>query len=92
MVLALVLVGLASAASGAATICSVQDILVDPAFRKAGAGRALLEAVKKRCEHLRQLVLITDNQSGQRAFCQGLGFTEGPDIRPEPARVFAQFR
>ncbi|MDI3240727.1 hypothetical protein QK292_04000 [Arthrobacter sp. AL08] len=35
LALALVLVGLASAASGAATICSVQDILVDPAFRKA---------------------------------------------------------
>lgn len=61
LVLVLVLVGLASAASGAAAICSVQDILVDPAFRKAGAGRALIQAVKKRCENLRQLVLITDD-------------------------------
>lgn len=86
------LVGLARAVSDDATICYVQDILVDPAFRKAGAGRALLDAVKKRYEHVRQLVLITDNEPGQRAFYEALGFTEGSDIRPEPVRVFAQFR
>jgi hypothetical protein len=38
------------------------------------------------------LVLITDNDPGQRAFYEALGFTEGSDFRPEPVRVFAQFR
>lgn len=30
--------------------------------------------------------------AGQRAFYEALGFTEGSDFRPEPVRVFAQFR
>ena len=86
------LVGLARAVSDDATICYLQDILVDPAFQKSGAGRALLDAVRKRYEHVRQLVLITDNEPGQRAFYEALGFTEGSDFRPEPVKVFAQLR
>ncbi|HSO17102.1 MAG TPA: GNAT family N-acetyltransferase [Arthrobacter sp.] len=86
------LVGLARAVLDDATICYVQDILVDPAFQKSGAGRALLEAVQKRYGHVRQMVLITDDEPGQRAFYETLGFTEGSDFRPEPVRVFAQFR
>ncbi|HSL37829.1 MAG TPA: GNAT family N-acetyltransferase [Arthrobacter sp.] len=87
-----VLVGMARAISDDATICYLQDILVDPAFQKSGAGRALLEAVQMRYQHVRQLVLITDNEPGQRAFYEALGFTDGSDVRPEPVRVFAQFR
>ena len=86
------LVGMARAISDDATICYLQDILVDPAFQKSGAGRALLEAVRGRYQHVRQFVLITDNEPGQRAFYESLGFTEGSDFRPEPVRVFAQFR
>jgi ribosomal protein S18 acetylase RimI-like enzyme len=86
------LVGMARAISDDATICYLQDILVDPAFQKAGAGRALLETVLARYQHVRHMVLITDNEPGQRAFYEALGFTEGSDFRPEPVRVFAQFR
>ncbi|XAS65166.1 GNAT family N-acetyltransferase [Micrococcaceae bacterium Sec5.8] len=86
------LVGMARAISDDATICYLQDILVDPVFQKSGAGRALLEAVRGRYQHVRQFVLITDNDPGQRAFYESLGFTEGSDFRPEPVRVFAQFR
>jgi GNAT superfamily N-acetyltransferase len=86
------LVGLARAVSDDATICYLQDILVDPAFQKSGVGRALLQAVQKRYGHVRQMVLITDNKPEQRAFYETLGFTEGSDFRPEPVRVFAQFR
>ena len=86
------LVGMARAISDDATICYLQDILVDPAFQKSGAGRTLLETVLARYQHVRQLVLITDNEPGQRTFSEALGFTEGSDFRPEPVRVFAQFR
>ena len=48
--------------------------------------------MQKRYEHVRQMVLITDNEPGQRAFYEAVGFTEGSDFRPEPVRVFAQFR
>jgi hypothetical protein len=39
-----------------------------------------------------QTVLLTDNEPGQRAFYEALGFTEGADFSPEPLRVFALFR
>ena len=86
------LVGMARAISDDATICYLQDILVDPAFQKSGAGRGLLEAVRTRYQHVRQLVLISDDEPGQRAFYEALGFTEGSDFRPDPVRIFAQFR
>ncbi|WP_354173776.1 GNAT family N-acetyltransferase [Arthrobacter sp. UYEF36] len=65
---------------------------MDPAFQKSGAGRGLLEAVQTRYQHVRQFVVITDNEPGQRTFYEALGYTEGSDVRPEPVRVFAQFR
>jgi hypothetical protein len=42
--------------------------------------------------HVRQTVLITDDEPRQRCFYEALGFTEGADFRPEPIRIFAQFR
>ncbi|MGO4805241.1 GNAT family N-acetyltransferase [Arthrobacter sp. 2MCAF15] len=86
------LVGLARAISDDASICYLQDILVHPAFQGAGIGRALVEKVAARYQHVRQTVLITDNEPGQRAFYEAMGFTEGSDFTPEPVRVFAQFR
>jgi len=86
------LVGLARGNSDDATICYVQDILVHPAVQGSGAGRAMLEAIQSRYGHVRQTVLITDNEPGQRAFYEALGFTEGSDFRPEPLRMFALFR
>lgn len=86
------LVGLARAVSDDATICYLQDILVDPAFQGSGVGRALLEAVQARYRHVRQTVLLTDDEPGQRAFYEALGFTEGADFSPAPLRVFALFR
>lgn len=86
------LVGLARAISDDVTICYVQDVLVNPAFQGSGAGRAMLKAIQSRYGHVRQTVLITDNEPGQRAFYEALGFTEGSDFRPEPLRMFAKFR
>lgn len=86
------LVGMARAISDDATICYVQDILVHPAVQGSGAGRAMLEAIQSRYGHVRQTVLITDNDPGQRGFYEALGFTEGLDFKPEPLRMFALFR
>jgi GNAT superfamily N-acetyltransferase len=86
------LVGLARAISDDATICYLQDILVRPTFQGTGIGRALVEHVSARYQHVRQTVLVTDNEPGQRAFYEALGFTEGSNFTPEPVRVFAQFR
>lgn len=86
------LIGIARALSDDATICSLQDILVDSSFQRAGGGRALFAQVKERYQHARQMVLITDDEPQQRAFCQAMGLTEGSDMKPGPARVFARFQ
>ncbi|WP_255557398.1 GNAT family N-acetyltransferase [Paeniglutamicibacter sp. Y32M11] len=86
------LVGLARAISDDATICYLQDILVHPDRHRIGVGRALFEQVLARYEHVRQTVLITDDQPWQRAFYESMGLTEGADFSGGPVRVFAKFR
>lgn len=85
------LVGLARTISDDATICYLQDILVHPDLQGTGIGRALFEQVKERYQHVRQMVLITDDEPQQRAFYQSLGLTEGSDFSTGPVRVFAEF-
>lgn len=86
------LVGLARAVSDDATICYLQDILVRPDRQGAGIGRRLVETILDRFAHVRQTVLITDDEPGQRAFYEAMGFTEGGDVSPHPLRMFARFR
>lgn len=86
------LVGLARAISDDATICYLQDILVVPGYQRSGVGRELFERVLERYSHVRQTVLITDDQPWQRAFYESLGLTEGSDFKDAPVRVFAKFR
>lgn len=86
------LVGLARTVSDDATICYLQDILVHPELQRAGVGRALFEQVMERYQHVRQTVLITDDEPRQRAFYESMGLTEGTDFSAGPVRVFAEFR
>lgn len=84
------LVGLARVISDDATICYLQDILVSPSHQRAGLGKALVEKVLERYAHVRQKVLLTDDEPGQRAFYESLGFIEGSDFSPAPLRTFVQ--
>jgi GNAT superfamily N-acetyltransferase len=86
------LVGLARAISDDSTICYVQDLLVRPEYQGSGIGRSMLASITERYGHVRQTVLITDDEPAQRAFYQAMGFTEGADFSPDPVRVFARFR
>jgi GNAT superfamily N-acetyltransferase len=85
------LVGLARALSDGATICYLQDVLVDPAEHRRGIGRALVEAVLDRYRAVRQKVLLTDDEAGQRAFYESLGYAEIRDYGPGTLRCFVRF-
>lgn len=87
-----ILIGLARAISDDSTICYLQDILVHPEFQNIGVGRALIVQVQQRYHHVRQTVLITDDEPKQRAFYQSLGMVEGSNVIPHAVRVFVQFR
>lgn len=85
------LVGLARVISDGASIAYLQDVLVDPGSRRAGIGRELVRAVFAPFAAVRQHVLLTDAEPGQRAFYESLGMTEAHDEHP-PLRAFVHLR
>ena len=85
------LIGLARVISDDVSICFLQDVLVRPGQQRSGIGRALVDQVLERYRHVRQKVLLTDDESGQRAFYESLGFTEVHDFEPSPLRAFVRF-
>lgn len=86
------LVGLLRVVSDDATIAYVQDVLVHPGKQRSGVGGQLLDAALARYAHVRQVVLLTDAEPGQRAFYESRGFVEVHDVRPVPLRSFVLLR
>lgn len=85
------LVGLARSVSDGETIVYVQDVLVEPDRHRHGIGSRLLTILLEAYDGVRQQVLLTETEPGQRAFYESLGFTETHDMRPE-LRAFVRFR
>lgn len=85
------LVGLARVVSDGATICYLQDVLVHPEHRRHGLGRRLVESVLEPYESVRQKVLLTDDEPGQRRFYESLGYSETRDFAEGTLRAFVRF-
>jgi GNAT superfamily N-acetyltransferase len=85
------LVGLVRAVSDDATVSFVQYVLVHPETQRRGVGAALMRAVTERYAHVRQHVLLTDDEPGQRAFYQGCGYAETRDFGDGTLRAFVCF-
>lgn len=86
------LVGLARVVGDGVSIVYLQDVLVHPDHARAGVGTLLIDAVFEPYSDVRQQVLITDDEPGQRAFYESLGFTEVHDFTPRQLRSFARFQ
>ncbi len=84
------LVGLARLVGDGYTIVYLQDILVRPQWQRTGVGRWLMEEVFAPYAHVRQQVLLTDDEPRQRAFYESLGFKEIRDLDWE-TRAFIRF-
>jgi len=84
------LVGLARVVSDGASVAYLQDVLVHPDHRRAGTGRRLVVAAFAPFAHVRQKVLLTDDEPGQRAFYEDLGFTEAAAHPDGPLRSFVR--
>lgn len=74
------LIGLLRAVGDGASILYIQDILVLPACRRQGVGRALLAETLARFHEVYQVVLTTDAEPRTIAFYQSLGFTGYQDM------------
>jgi GNAT superfamily N-acetyltransferase len=85
------LIGLARAISDDATICYLQDVLVLPNEQRDGVGRALVQAMLDRYRTVRQKVLLTDDEPGQRAFYEALGYAEIRAYDQGTLRAFVRF-
>lgn len=85
------LVGLARVISDGASICYLQDVLVHPDEQRNGSGRQLVLAALEPYAGVRQKVLLTDGEPGQRAFYESLGYTEVHDHADGSLRAFVRF-
>lgn len=85
------LVGLARMLSDGASICYLQDILVLPSHHRRGIGRALAKRALEQYPHVRQKVLITDDESKQKAFYESLGYTYTEEFQGGSIRAFVRF-
>lgn len=83
------LVGLARVVGDGATICYLQDVLVHPDARRQGLGGQLIQEAFAPFTAVRQHVLITDEEPGQKAFYESLGFEQFGEAMP--GRTFVRF-
>lgn len=86
-----VLLGLARVVGDCAVIAYLQDVLVRPEAQGRGIGRRLVEEALAPFDTVRQQVLLTDAEPGQRAFYEALGFVEAHDHDPG-LRSFVRLR
>lgn len=70
------LIGLARGMSDDSSIFYLQDILVRPEWQRRGVGRALLRNCLDRFDHVRQKVLLTDDQPAQHRFYESMGYRD----------------
>ena len=74
------LIGLARGLSDDVSIFYLQDLLVRPEWQRHGVGRALLLECLERFGHVRQKVLITDDEERQHRFYEAVGYREGGSL------------
>ena len=70
------LIGLARGLSDDVSIFYLQDVLVHPDWQHRGVGTALLTECLERYAHVRQKVLLTDDEESQRRFYESLGYED----------------
>lgn len=83
------LVGLVRGMSDDVSIFYLQDIIVHPDFQGRGHGRELLEHIVERFGHVRQKVLITDDEERQHRLYRSVGYVDVSDL--DPLHAFVRF-
>lgn len=85
------LLGLARVLSDGASIAYLQDVLVRPELQREGVGRQLVQTALEPYGHVRQKVLLTDDEPRQQAFYESLGYVEVRDYGEGHLRAFVRF-
>jgi ribosomal protein S18 acetylase RimI-like enzyme len=82
------LVGLARGLSDDVSIFYLQDILIHPEYQRKGVGRQLLTNCLERFRHVRQKVLLTDDEEKQLLFYESLGYHNTRKIQSMQLNTF----
>ncbi|MCL4872107.1 MAG: GNAT family N-acetyltransferase [Anaerolineae bacterium] len=85
------LVGLARAMSDDVAIFYLKDILIHPEYQRQGIATRLLRHCLERFEHVRNKVLLTDDEERQLRFYEKMGYTNTRNSRI-PLNAFVQIR
>ena len=85
------LVGLARGLSDDVSILYLQDVLVHPDHQRMGIGRRLVTTCLERYAHVRQKVLLTDDDPAQRRFYDHLGFVRTTEFDAAPLNAYVRF-
>ncbi len=85
------LIGLARCLSDGESILHLQDVLVRPEHQRRGIGSFLVLVCLERFSHVRQKLLLTDDEPGQAAFYRSLGFQNVRDAGPPIVNAFVRF-
>ena len=83
-----VLVGLARGLSDDFSIFYLQDVLVQPEVQRQGVGRALLDRCLARFEHVRQRVLLTDDEQHQHRLYRAVGYHDVASLKNDRLHAF----
>ncbi len=86
------LVGLARAVSDDVSIVYVQDVLVRPSHQRRGVGRRMLESVLDRFSHVRQRVLLTDDEPHQHRLHRSVGLHDVAALEGVALHAFVDIR
>jgi len=70
------LVGILRAVGDGLTIIYIQDIIVLKSFRRQGIGKELLQQTLKNYEKVRQILLLTDEQTDTISFYENAGMQQ----------------
>ncbi len=83
------LVGIVRGLSDDVSVFFLQDIIVHPDFQGQGHGRELLEHIVETFAHVRQKVLITDDEERQHRLYRSVGYEDVTEV--EKLCAFVRF-
>ncbi len=84
------LVGLTRCLTDDVAILYIQDVLVHPDRQREGIGAIMVGRCLRVYEHVRQKVLLTDDDEHQHAFYQALGFHKLADLGTSGLNTYVQ--
>ena len=84
------LVGLLRTISDDSSIVYIQDILVHPDYQRRSLGRKLVLKCLENYQHVRTIMLLTDNRESQLHFYASLGFSNTKELQKTPLNAFVK--